>query len=342
MLNKIALITGSNGFIGFHLSKLLLKNDWFVVGYDGMTDYYDVNLKKNREKKLLNLNNFKSYYGMLEDKTKLFNLIKKYKPSVIIHLAAQAGVRYSILNPDSYFNSNLLGTFHILEATKIFKIKHLLLASTSSVYGSNNILPFNENQKADTQMSFYAASKKAAEVLSHSYSHIHQIPMTIFRFFTVYGPWGRPDMALFKFTKAILEDKPIEIYNRGDMERDFTYVDDLTKSIMLLINKIPDKGLNKSSQILSDSISNVAPYRIVNIGNANPVKLTEFIEQIEYCLGKKAKKKHVGMQLGDVKKTSSDITLLKSLIDFTPNTSIKTGISKFVDWFRLYYGYPKK
>ncbi len=342
MINKIALITGSNGFIGFHLSKLLLKNDWFVIGYDGMTDYYDVNLKKDREKKLFNFNNFKSYHGMLEDKNKLFNLIKKYKPSVIIHLAAQAGVRYSILNPESYFNSNLLGTFHILEAIKIFKIKHLLLASTSSVYGSNNCLPFNENQKADTQMSFYAASKKAAEVLSHSYSHIYQIPVTIFRFFTVYGPWGRPDMALFKFTKAILEDKPIEIYNHGDMERDFTYVDDLTKSIMLLINKIPGEGLKNSSQILSDSISDVAPYRIVNIGNANPVKLTEFIKEIEYSLGKKAIKKHVGMQLGDVKKTSSDITLLNSLINFTPNTSIKTGVRKFVDWFKLYYGYSKK
>ena len=342
MINKIALITGSNGFIGFHLSKLLLKNNWFVIGYDGMTDYYDVNLKKNREKKLFNFNNFKSYHGMLEDKNKLFNLIKKYKPSVIIHLAAQAGVRYSILNPESYFNSNLLGTFHILEATKIFKIKHLLLASTSSVYGSNNCFPFNENQKADTQMSFYAASKKAAEVLSHSYSHIYQIPITIFRFFTVYGPWGRPDMALFKFTKAILEDKPIEIYNHGDMERDFTYVDDLTKSIMLLINKIPGEGFKNSSQILSDSISDVAPYRIVNIGNADPVKLTEFIKQIENCLGKIAIKKHVGMQLGDVKKTSSDITLLKSLINFTPNTSIKTGVRKFVDWFKLYYGYSKK
>ena len=341
MYKKIVLVTGSAGFIGFHLCKLLLKNKWTVLGYDGMTHYYDINLKKNREKILLKYKKFHSFRGKLEDKKKLFNLINSYKPSIIIHLAAQAGVRYSITNPQSYFNSNLEGSFNILEASREFKIKHLLMASTSSVYGSNSDLPFSENQKTDTQLSFYAASKKALEVMSHSYSHIYKIPTTIFRFFTVYGPWGRPDMALFKFTKAILEDQHIEIYNMGDMERDFTYVDDLTKSIMLLIEKVPSYNLGSKERINIDTLSKVAPHRIVNIGNSNPVKLLSFIKELEVSLGKQAKKKYLGMQKGDVKKTSSDISLLKHLIGFYPNTSTKIGINNFVKWYKNYYGYDE-
>ena len=337
MDKNIAFITGTSGFIGFHLANLLLKSNWQVIGFDGLTDYYDVSLKKNREQLLKSHKNFVSHRGMLEDRKLMLNLCKQYKPSIIIHLAAQAGVRYSINNPKAYFDSNMLGTFNVLEISKEIKIKHLLIASTSSVYGSNTNVPFDENQKSDTQMSFYAATKKANEVMSHSYAHIYNLPTTVFRFFTVYGPWGRPDMALFKFTKSILEDKEIDVYNFGDMKRDFTYVDDLVKSIKLLINKIPDiKNINIGN-IEFDSISNVAPWRVVNIGNSHPTNLLDYIEEIEKSLGIKAKKKLMGMQKGDVKETSSDVHLLEKLTGFKPNTPIKIGIKNFVEWYKNYY-----
>ena len=250
-IRKVALITGSSGFIGFHLARLLLSCDWKIIGLDGMTDYYDVNLKKARQKLLCENANFYNYHGMVQDSKLLNEIYSNHKPNIIIHLAAQAGVRYSIENPISYVESNLIGTFHILEMARRYKPDHLLMASTSSVYGSNKDMPLHENQKCDTPMSFYAATKKSNEAMAHSYSHLYDIPITMFRFFTVYGPWGRPDMALFKFTKNILSNKTIEIYNRGNMVRDFTYIDDLINSIFLLTSQIPSKA-NKRKDIIKN------------------------------------------------------------------------------------------
>ena len=245
--NKVFFLTGSCGFIGFHLAKKLLNSGITVIGLDCLTDYYEVKLKEDRNKILLNYKNYYFFRGELEDKDLILKIFKRFNPDIIIHLAAQAGVRYSIDNPKVYFDSNLLGTFNILEVSRASSIKHLLIASTSSVYGANKKMPFNENHKADEQISFYAATKKANEVMSHSYSHIYNIPTTVFRFFTVYGPWGRPDMALFKFTKSILEDRSIQIFNNGKMKRDFTYIDDLTQAIYLLIDKIPNNVKEKNN-----------------------------------------------------------------------------------------------
>ena len=302
-----------------------------------MTDYYDVNLKNARQKLLCENHNFHNYKGLVQD-TKLLNKIYSlHKPNIIIHLAAQAGVRYSIENPISYVESNLIGTFHILEIARKYKPDHLLMASTSSAYGSNKEYPLHENQKCDTPLSFYAATKKSNEAMAHSYSHLYDIPVTMFRFFTVYGPWGRPDMALFKFTKNILSDKPIDIYNRGNMVRDFTYIDDLINAIFLLISKIPPKARERKNIIKNDSISDVAPFRIVNIGNSQPINLLDYVKELENVLGKVAKKKFLGMQDGDIHKTHSNINLLKALTGFEPKTNMHEGISQFVKWYRSYY-----
>ena len=279
------LITGTAGFIGFHLAKLLLDSGFEVLGYDGMTDYYDVNLKQERHKILLKNSNFKAIKGMLEDHDKFNSIANEFHPDIIVHLAAQAGVRYSLENPRSYINSNIIGTFNVMEAAKKLKVKHLLVASTSSVYGANTKMPFTEIQKADTQLTIYAATKKAVENMAHSYAYLCKIPTTMFRFFTVYGPWGRPDMALFKFVSGIINNKPIDIYNNGEMYRDFTYIDDLVHSIKLLIDVIP--SMDKKISDL-DSLSSVAPHRVVNIGNSNKIKLLDFIDAIEENLGKKA------------------------------------------------------
>ena len=333
-MNKI-LITGTAGFIGFHLANLLLGEGFNVHGYDGMTDYYDTNLKKDRHKILHKYTNFDSTLGMLEDDKKLSTLTSSFQPDVIIHLAAQAGVRYSLENPRAYIDSNIVGTFNVLEVAKKEKIKHLLIASTSSVYGSNEKMPFTEKEKTDTQLTLYAATKKANENMAHSYSHLWKIPTTAFRFFTVYGPWGRPDMALFKFVSSILKDQPIDVYNNGEMFRDFTYVDDLVCSIKLLINKSPTDSSNKISN--KDSISNIAPFRLINIGNSNTVNLMDFIKTIEEILGKKALYNYMPMQKGDVKATWADSSLLKELTDYRPQTDIKSGIKKFIEWYLDYY-----
>tara|TARA_B110000027_G_scaffold134209_1_gene165603 strand:- start:4123 stop:5031 length:909 start_codon:yes stop_codon:yes gene_type:complete len=302
-----------------------------------MTDYYDVNLKKARQKLLCEHSNFYDYQGLVQDPKLLNDIYSHHKPNIIIHLAAQAGVRYSIENPISYVESNLLGTFHILEMARKYKSDHLLLASTSSVYGSNQDMPLHENQKTDTPMSFYAATKKSNEIMAHSYSHLYGIPMTMFRFFTVYGPWGRPDMALFKFTKNILSDIPIDVYNKGNMIRDFTYVADLVKAIALLVAKIPPKINKRKYTIKNDSISDVAPFRIVNIGNSQPINLIDYIKELEKILGKEAKKNFLSMQLGDIHKTHSNIDLLENLTGFRPKTTMHEGISKFVKWYKSYY-----
>ena len=331
-----ALITGTAGFIGYHLAKLLLDEGFKVHGYDGMTDYYDVTLKQERNKILLENSNFTSTVGMLEDNEKLNSVANEFQPDVIVHLAAQAGVRYSLKNPRAYINSNIIGTFNVMEAARKQKVKHLLMASTSSVYGANSKMPFNETEKADTQLTIYAATKKANESMAHSYSYLWKIPTTMFRFFTVYGPWGRPDMALFKFVAGILNNKTIDIYNNGEMYRDFTYVDDLVKSIKLLIYSIPKLSKSKNKPD-TDSLSSVAPYRIVNIGNSNKVKLLDFIEAIEKKLEKKAIKNYMPMQKGDVPSTWADTTLLKSLTGYNPQNNLKDGIDQFVKWYRKYY-----
>ncbi len=336
MLNKkTILITGSAGFIGFHLSKLFLKKGWIVIGLDGMTKYYDLKLKKDRHKILSKFNNFKKKEFLISDINKLSGLFLKYSPSFVVHLAAQAGVRYSLEEPKEYLNSNIISTFNILEMCKIYKVKHLLISSTSSVYGNNDSKPFKELDKTDNPLSIYAATKKSCEVLSHSYSHCFKIPITLFRFFTVYGPWGRPDMALFKFTESILNNKKIEIFNHGNMERDFTYIDDLISGISSLISKTPK--LRSNLNFKNDSLSKDAPYRIVNIGNSSPTNLLNFIEMIEKTVGIKAKKKFVKHQIGDVKSTWSDISLIKSISGYKPKTNLEDGIKEFIIWYRYYY-----
>ena len=331
------MVTGSAGFVGFHTCKSFLLNKWKVIGLDAFTDYYDVNLKKDRHKILEENRDFKSYQGFLHDQKLLEEIFFKHKPNLIIHLAAQAGVRYSIENPISYVESNLLGTFHILEMARKYKPEHLLIASTSSVYGSNKEMPLHENHKSDTPMSFYAATKKSNEAMAHSYSHLYNIPITAFRFFTVYGPLGRPDMALFKFTSNILSGKPIDVYNNGNMVRDFTYVSDLVNAIYLLTDKIPLLPRNRDKEINHDSISDVAPFRVVNIGNSKPINLLDFIAELEKVLGVNSKKNYLGMQDGDVHKTHSDISLLENLIGPQPKTTLNEGIRKFVKWYKSYY-----
>jgi UDP-glucuronate 4-epimerase len=333
---KKVLITGTAGFIGYHLAKLLLAEGFRVHGYDGMTDYYDVTLKQRRHQMLLQDPNFSMTEGMLEDQAKLDSVADNFQPEVIIHLAAQAGVRYSIENPRAYLESNVVGTFNVMEAARRLKVEHLMMASTSSVYGANEEMPYAEAHKADTQMSFYAATKKAAESMGHAYAHIYDLPTTMFRFFTVYGPWGRPDMALFKFVDAILDGRPIDIYNNGDMYRDFTYVDDLVRGIRLLIDAVP---VRPKDGIVpeGDSLSTVAPYRVVNIGNSDKVKLLDFIAAIEDCLGQKAIRNYMPMQMGDVPATWADANLLHSLTDYRPRTNVENGVADFVTWFRAYY-----
>lgn len=333
---KNVLITGTAGFIGFHLAKLLLKDGFIVHGYDGITNYYDVKLKYDRHNILLKNSNFSLTEGMLEDNNKLNFCADQFKPDVIIHLAAQAGVRYSLENPRSYINSNIVGTFNVMETACKQKVKHLLMASTSSVYGANSEMPFTEIEKTDTQLTLYAATKKANESMAHSYSHLWKIPTTIFRLFTVYGPWGRPDMALFKFVTAILKNKQIDIYNQGDMYRDFTYVDDVVNAIRLLIDIIPEsRGDKKFSK--NDSISSVAPYRIINIGNSKKIKLLDFIETIEDVLGKRAIRNYMSMQKGDVTATWANSSLLKNLTGYSPQTNFRDGITYFTKWYREYY-----
>jgi len=328
-------ITGSSGFIGFHLSKKLLDSGHSVHGFDSMNNYYDVKLKKARYEILKKYKKFSFTKNNLENQKVLSNTILKFKPKIIIHLAAQAGVRYSIEKPRVYLDSNITGTYNIIELAKKVNVKHLLIASSSSVYGANKKLPFKEIDKTETQLSIYAATKKSTESIAHSYSNIWKVPITMLRFFTVYGPWGRPDMALFKFTKGIIDNKKIDIYNKGKMYRDFTYIDDIVNGIKALINKAPNlKQLNK---IKNDSLSSVAPFRVLNIGNTRKVFLLDFIDALEKELGKKAIRNYMPMQKGDVKMTLSDTTLLKKLTGYNPKTNFKLGIKNFLKWYLSYY-----
>ncbi|WP_296643754.1 NAD-dependent epimerase/dehydratase family protein [Roseinatronobacter sp.] len=327
-------ITGTAGFIGFHLARLLLDEGFTVAGYDGMTDYYDVRLKERRHAMLRQNQRFSTSEAKLEDADALTHAVTEFNPDVIVHLAAQAGVRYSLENPRAYIDANVIGTLNVMEAARAASVAHLLMASTSSVYGANEDMPFDEGQKTDTPLTIYAATKKANEAMGHAWANIHGIPVTMFRFFTVYGPWGRPDMALFKFTKGILEGTPIDIYNNGDMFRDFTYVIDLVRGIRLLIDAVPG---GPDTAVEGDSLSPAAPYRVVNIGNSDKVRLLDFIDAIEEELGQKAIRNYMPMQLGDVPATWANANLLQNLTGYTPQTPFRDGVRQFVTWYRDYY-----
>ena len=316
------LITGSAGFIGYHLTKKILKKNIKVIGTDNINNYYDIKLKKDRIQQLKKNKKFIFYKVDLSEYKKLNNVIKKHKIKYIVHLAAQAGVRYSILNPKTYFKSNLEGFFNILEISRINKIKHLIFASTSSVYGNTDKLPLKETHRTDHPLTFYAATKKSNEVMAHSYSHIYKLPCTGVRFFTVYGPLGRPDMALYKFTNNIIKNKSVELYNNGNHLRDFTYIDDIVDGVFSLIKKYPKKSV---------------PYDIYNIGNGSPKKLLEYLKHIEKNLKRNSKIKKLPLQPGDIIKTHSDIKKLKDSTGYKPKTNIDIGIRKFIDWYKEYY-----
>ena len=328
-------ITGSSGFIGFHLAIKLLNKGIKVHGLDSMNTYYDIKLKKARLNILKKYKSFSFTKGTLENEKKLSKSIEAFKPKVIVHLAAQAGVRHSIKNPNTYLNSNILGTFNILKIANEIKLKHLIIGSSSSVYGANRKLPFQENDKTDHQVSFYAATKKSTESLAHSYSSLWNLPITMLRFFTVYGPFGRPDMAYFKFTKKILEGKKVDIYNKGKMYRDYTYIDDIVEGIYRLLNKVP--SLKAKKKYNNDSLSTVAPFRILNIGNTKKIYLLNFINTLEKELNMKIKRNYLPMQKGDVHTTLSDSSLLKKITGYNPKTNYKDGIKKFVKWYLNFY-----
>ncbi|MEO1814633.1 MAG: NAD-dependent epimerase [Acetobacterium sp.] len=330
------LITGVAGFIGFHLSNLLLDKKYKVVGIDNLNDYYDPSLKSARLAILEKKDNFEFRNVDLQNKTLIDELFEMNRPDYVINLAAQAGVRYSITNPYAYVDSNLIGFINILEACRNNPVKHLIYASSSSVYGGNKGTPFATSHNVDHPVSLYAATKKSNELMAHTYSHLYNIPTTGLRFFTVYGPFGRPDMAYFKFTKDILAGTPIKVFNHGKMERDFTYIDDIIKGIYKLINKAP-VGNPDWDERVDDISTSFAPYKIYNIGNNNPIKLTRFIESLEAALGKEAQKIYLEMQPGDVLSTYADVSDLEKDIGFKPGTNIEEGIGKFVSWYRDYY-----
>ncbi len=333
---KKILITGAAGFIGFHLSKRLSKKGWNVTGIDNLNDYYDVNLKRDRLKQLKGYKDFKFHKIDLTERQKIFNLFKKTKFDYVVNLAAQAGVRYSIINPYAYIDSNIIGFINLLEACRNFPVKHFVYASSSSVYGANTQMPFSVHHNVDHPVSLYAATKKSNELMAHTYSNLYKVPTTGLRFFTVYGPWGRPDMALFMFTRNILNNRPIDVYNNGKMKRDFTYINDIITGVERLIPKSP-KPNPKWSGKKPDSATSFAPYKIFNIGNNQPVQLLKFISAIEKCVGKKAIKNFMPIQPGDVPATYADVDDLTKVTGFKPKTSIDYGISKFVDWYRNYY-----
>lgn len=330
-------VTGAAGFIGYHLADLLLDEGLHVHGFDAMTPYYDPALKEARLARLTGRAGFTFSRAALEDPGALAADMAAFRPDVVVHLAAQAGVRYSLEAPRSYLSANIDGLFNVLEAARDCGVKHLMLASTSSVFGANTAMPYRETDKADTQVSLYAATKKAGESLSHSWAHLYDLPTTCFRFFTVYGPWGRPDMAPFKFTRAILEGRPIDVYGQGEMFRDFTYVTDLVRAIRLLMAAAPARPRGAEGVEEGDSLSPVAPWRVVNIGNGEKVALGAFIAAIEAAAGRTAVKNLMGMQKGDVVATWADNRLLQRLTGYRPETGISEGMQRFVEWYRAYY-----
>ena len=330
------LITGSAGFIGFHLANRLLADGHVIAGVDGLTAYYDVKLKEARHAFLSKSNRFTAHIAMLEDDARLAEIIEAAKPDVIFHLAAQAGVRYSLENPRAYVDSNVIGTFNLLEIVKRNPVQHFIYGSTSSIYGANQKMPFVETDPTDHPTTIYSATKKAGELMAHNYAHLWSVPVTAVRFFTVYGPWGRPDMALFKFVDAILNGRPIDIYGEGRMSRDFTYIDDLVEAMVRLVPCVPAPS-DFGDRIPEDSLSPVAPFRLVNIGRGSPVPLLDFVEAIEVALGQKAKRNLMPMQRGDVPATFANTDLLERLTGYRPGTQVAAGVAKFVEWYRGYY-----
>jgi UDP-glucuronate 4-epimerase len=328
------LVTGAAGFIGFHLARRLLGENIEVDGFDGMTPYYDVRLKEARWAELSRHSKFCGKVAMLEEGDALSAFADSRKPDAIVHLAAQAGVRYSLENPRAYVDANLVGTYNVMEVARKHGVRHFLLASTSSVYGANAAMPFHETDRTDHPLTLYAATKKATEDMAHAYAHLWKIPTTAFRFFTVYGPWGRPDMALFKFVGATLRGQPIDVYGRGEMKRDFTYIDDLVEAIARLIDKPPREGEPVGTL---DSLSPAAPYRVVNIGGGQPVGLMPFIDAIERALGQPIERRLLDMQKGDVPATWAAPDLLRALTGYAPTTHVETGVRAFVDWYRGFY-----
>ncbi|MBF8436547.1 NAD-dependent epimerase [Halanaerobiaceae bacterium Z-7014] len=334
--NKTYLITGAAGFIGFHVARRYLEAGSQVIGLDNINDYYSVQLKEDRLDLLKDYPNFTFVKGDLKDRNLIATTFTDYQPEIVIHLAAQAGVRYSLENPHAYVDSNLVGFLNILEGCRHNNVKHLLFASSSSVYGANRKVPFETSDNVDHPVSLYAATKKSNELMAHSYAHLYDLPVTGLRFFTVYGPWGRPDMAYFIFTRRIVNDEPIDVFNHGDMSRDFTYIDDVVEGIYKLSSQpaSPDKSWNAKDP---DPARSKAPYRIYNIGNNSPVDLMEFIKTIEKELGQEAEKNFKPMQPGDVKTTYADCTDLIEDVGYEPDTPLSEGISKFISWYRDYY-----
>lgn len=331
------LITGAAGFIGYHLSKRLLERGDEVIGIDNLNDYYEVTLKENRLAQLVGYSNFSFFKLDIADREGMALLFREQMPEAVVNLAAQAGVRYSLINPHAYVDTNLVGFVNILEGCRHNNVKHLVFASSSSVYGANTNMPFSVHDNVDHPVSLYAASKKANELMAHTYSHLYGLPVTGLRFFTVYGPWGRPDMALFLFTKAILEGKSIDVFNYGKMKRDFTYIDDIVEGIIRVINKQPEPNPEWFGDN-PDPGTSYAPYKVYNIGNNQPVELMQYIEVLEHCLGKKATKNMLPLQAGDVPATFADVSDLVTDVGFKPNTSVEQGIKRFVEWYRDYYG----
>ena len=329
-------ITGSSGFIGFHLAKELLEKGYSVYGYDTINNYYDIKLKKERNKILKKFKRYKFTKGNLENYNQLSKIVSKFKPKIIIHLAAQAGVRYSIDNPDVYLNSNILGTFNVLKISDKIKVKHLIIGSSSSVYGANKKIPFKEIDKTDSQISFYAATKKSTESLAHSYSSLWKLPVTMLRFFTVYGPFDRPDMALQKFAKAMISGESIKVFNYGQHKRDFTYIDDIIEGVIRVISNKPKSSKKWKSENPDPSYSS-APYKIYNIGRNKPEELMKYIESLEKNLGIKAKKDLLPLQPGDVPDTYADVNDLVSELNYKPKVSVEEGVRKFADWYKSYY-----
>ncbi len=331
------LLTGAAGFIGMHCAeRLLARGDW-VIGVDNLNDYYEVSLKESRLARISSHGNFSMHRISVEDRANMVALFASEKPDRVIHLAAQAGVRYSIENPHAYIDANLQGFMNILEGCRHNKVEHLVYASSSSVYGGNEKMPFSENHIVDHPVSLYAATKKANELMAHTYSHLYGMPTTGLRFFTVYGPWGRPDMALFKFTKAMLDGAPIDVFNSGRMIRDFTYIDDIVEGVIRVLDKVAAPNPN-FDPLSPDPQSSHAPFRIFNIGNGNPTPLMDYIAALEEALGIKAQKKMMPMQPGDVPATSADTTELREGAGFAPNTDVRDGVKKFVDWYVAYHG----
>jgi len=331
------LVTGAAGFIGYHTAKALLDRGDEVIGLDNLNSYYDVKLKEARLRRLEGRNGFKFHKLDLADRSGVESLFAEERPARVIHLAAQAGVRYSLENPHAYIDSNIVGTLHILEGCRHTGVEHLVLASSSSVYGANTAMPFNVHQNVDHPLSLYGASKKANELMAHTYAHLYRLPVTALRFFTVYGPWGRPDMALFLFTRKILSGEPIDVFNNGNHARDFTYIDDIVEGVLRSADKVAEPDGSWSGDH-PDPATSAAPYRVYNIGNNNPVELMQFIACIEKAVGREAKKNFLPIQPGDVPKTYANVDALVDDVGFKPSTPIEVGIPRFVEWYRSYFG----